>query len=170
MSRCTTLQLAAEAACIADSSTAVSDEATALHERFHIIASVRFIVQALVKCGLWALRVYSCGDVCIDAKEQSSAAWHELQATIAASVKATVAFYERGNELDEHVRMRITNNISTAVQQALSTVTQAAQKRTKAVQESPVQFQDLLLKVCYIHIVLVLCSLLSVVVLCVYSV
>jgi hypothetical protein len=83
---CTTQQLVAEAICVADSATAVRDEDTPLHERYHIIASVRLSTQALVDCCLWMLRAYSCGDVSVSTEELNRAEWHKLEAATEASV------------------------------------------------------------------------------------
>jgi hypothetical protein len=134
------------ALCIADA-TAVSDANTSLHERYHVIASVRFSAQALVDCCIWMLRVYSCGDVYISTEELNNAQWLKLQAATEASVKATVAFYESGNELDEHTKKTIGSNNSAAVQQALVTVSQIASRNVSDVRKSPEKFQNWLLQV-----------------------
>jgi hypothetical protein len=126
------------ALCIADA-TAVSDANTSLHERYHVIASVRFSAQAF--------RVYSCGDVYISTEELNNAQWLKLQAATEASVKATVAFYESGNELDEHTKKTIGSNNSAAVQQALVTVSQIASRNVSDVRKSPEKFQNWLLQV-----------------------
>jgi hypothetical protein len=96
------------------------------------------------------LRVYSCGDVNISTEELNKAQWLKLQAAIEASVKATVAFYESGNELDEHTKKTIGSNITAAVQQALVTVSQTASRKVDDVRKSPGNFRNWLLQVCNI--------------------